>query len=217
MHECNVTLEIIECLLRHFPGAAAWDADPERHEFHPVYDIDNMPYPEDSDDEEEEEKDTFVYPLHLVCQNASCSKEVIQLLLEKSPSALLHHSCLVRPGIDLSTLHFGRCNRGQPLDYYLSRETNIDVETVKMLIEADDNVLASTNPPIVHVLLCNRHVKSPVLYDIFQAFAEINPSLLRVADASARRSPLHVACLRPNIDSRIFQLLLDYWPDSISH
>ena len=105
----NVTMEIIAYLLNVYPAAANICT--------------NMLSPNESDTRR-------AYPLHLACCNDCCPRSVIDLLLKKNPSAL-RHLCLLGKGIRNNARGH---HHGLPLHYYLSRKSNIDLESVKMLV-----------------------------------------------------------------------------------
>ena len=101
----KVTLEIIEYLLSIFPQVG--------------YLKTNECCPDGETD-----------PLHVCCYNELCPNEVIGLLIEKYPDAL-SHCCIFREGIG----EIGDDGMGLPLHYYLERESNVDIDTVKVLVE----------------------------------------------------------------------------------
>eukprot|EP00579_Thalassiosira_antarctica_P015115 CAMPEP_0201944838 /NCGR_PEP_ID=MMETSP0903-20130614/53596_1 /ASSEMBLY_ACC=CAM_ASM_000552 /TAXON_ID=420261 /ORGANISM="Thalassiosira antarctica, Strain CCMP982" /LENGTH=944 /DNA_ID=CAMNT_0048487893 /DNA_START=264 /DNA_END=3100 /DNA_ORIENTATION=- len=145
------------------------------------------------------------YPLHLACRNASCSMSIIQLLAKKNPSALRHSS----PSREFSdTL---------PLYCYLRRRSNMDLDTVKILVDAYPEALATANgdwrfrfTPL-HVLLANPSIAD--CCDIVQFLVEAEPSSLQL-NCCCDGVPLHVACLNVNTNLKIVQILLHAWPEA---
>ena len=74
----------------------------------------------------------------------------------------------------------GSVVQGLPLHYYLSREENIDIRTVKLLVERYPKGLITAEEESgmspIHVLLHNVNIKN--LYDVFDFLVESDPSPL---------------------------------------
>ena len=138
----KVTLEIIEYLLSIFPQVGCL----KTNEFCP-----------DGDD-----GGTESYPLHVCCYNELCPNEVIGLLVEKYPDAL-SHCCIFREGIG----EIGDDGMWLPLHYYLERESNVDIDTVKVLIEAyPEALMADFDLAPIHIAATNPHIDNLRISDI---------------------------------------------------
>ena len=101
-HACTnkrVTLEIVRYILTLYPGAANYQADEDYY-----WEI------------------ATAFPLPLACANDSCPNSIIELLLEKNPSALCH-PCLFGDNPDIEY--------GLPVHYYISRSSNVDIDIIK--------------------------------------------------------------------------------------
>ena len=190
----NVTLEIVQLLLKDNPAAA------------------NTPTGEFA---WEEYEDSTAYPIHLACRNKHCPSSVIKLLVELNPNHL-RHFCVLDEW-NPHRQHFQECPPyGLPLHYYLSRTDNIDIETVRMLIKAypqalidldeenDDNI--DRYLPI-HTLLNNPNVSQ--MADIVNLLFSVYPGHLIKQHAAYGAYPLHIACENKNMDAKIVQILLE--------
>jgi len=102
----NVTLEMVEYVLGVFPGVASWKTDALDYK-----------------------KRTEAYPLHYACWNEHCPDSVIKLLLEQYAAAINQLS-IVETGVLAGNV------KGLPLHYYMARTSNIDIDIVKLLVEA---------------------------------------------------------------------------------
>ena len=118
----NVTLDIIEYLLDVFPDAARSSGDVQ----------DSVQYYESP-----------AYPLHACCYNEHCPSSIIQILLEKYPEALSSFS-FVGEGVNS-----GVCDHvhiwGLPIHYYLSRNSNVDIYCVRMMVETNPDCLTASD------------------------------------------------------------------------
>ena len=163
----NVTLEIIEYLFDVYPNAAGI-----RTTYFCTY------------------RENAVYPLHLCCYNENCPSSVIKIVYEKYPVAIFEFS-LVKSGLECGIDHF---IEGLPIHYYLSRSSNVDIDTVKMLVQAYPDSLITGDDEMgcypIHALLCNINVSN--LLDILAYLIESEPISIRIADAWRRRA-LHIA------------------------
>jgi len=160
--------------------------------------------------------ETTAYPLHLACCNKSCPASAIELLMKRNPSAL-SHLCIIDEGVKVC-VYYDEYVEGLPLHYYLMRESNIDLSTIKMLVEAYPDALTigdgETRITPIHTLVCNPTIGE--LCDTVQFLVETNPSSLRLTDEH-NRVPLHVACRNKKMDSKIVRVLLDCWPECTRH
>jgi len=159
------------------------------------------------------------YPLHLACWNVDCPNEVIQLLLERlgdSAAEQLTHMCYTKFDYGGTDIGEGNSFGGLPLHFYLSRISNVDLNTVKELVSSD-NVLQSSDEDNlectpIHILIHNEKLGD--MFDVLQYLAETNPSSLRKTDIY-NQSPLYVACEQSYINTKTIELLLRVCPDSI--
>ena len=90
-------------------------------------------------------------------------------------------------------------NRGLPLHYYLSRN-KIDIDTVKMLVEACPQTLVDVNDmslPLIPVALSNENMKIDDLRDIIIFFLsqEQSSHMIRMRDTFMDSTPLHKVCI----------------------
>ena len=163
----TVSLEVVNYLLEKFPGAAGASTC----EYCP-------------------NGETVAYPLHLACYNKNCPRSVIALLMKKNTYAL-GHLCIVHDGVPSSGFDDVQ---GVPLHYYLARESNIDIDVVRMLVEAYPDALTTaddTGFTPLHILLCNPNIAD--MCDILQFLIEAEPSSLRMT-CGFDEAPLHLAC-----------------------
>ena len=189
----NITSEIIKYLLQKFPSAASITTD--------LFCGDrSRAYTEEA------------YPLHLCCYNENCPNSVIEILVKKYPEAISAFS-LVKEGIN-SGEYDGCYVEGLPIHYYLSRTTsNVDIDTVKMLVQTHPDSLISAGDEMecypLHALLCNPNVSN--LLEILAYLIESFPDTIKLPDAWRRRA-LHIACRSKGITLEVFQLILNAWP-----
>ena len=199
----NVTLEMVEYILDIFPSMVslktnAFDFDGELEEL-----------------EEEDYVEATSYALHCACYNQCCPSTVIILLLKKYRSAAKWLS-LVEDGINTYC-----CVKGLPLHYYLSRNKNFDIDTVKVLVEAYPQSLMITDEgdedeevpcyPI-HALLSNK--KTNNIHEILSYMLELEPSSISLLDGSGR-APLHLACRNGNMTLEVVQFIFNKWPEAM--
>jgi len=193
-HVCmneNVTLEIIECCINTFPAVSGASTN--------VY----CPSYSSSDSENN------TYPLHLACSNKNFPSVAIKLLLNKFPKVLSHMSLIdegATSGQDDEWVY------GLPLHYYLSRQENIDIDTVKMLVEAYPQALSSADDnwkcyPI-HTAVSNPNIDNKK--SLLEYLIQVEPSSLQFVDGW-NRAPLQVACLNKSMDSNTVKYILSSW------
>ena len=82
-------------------------------------------------EEDDETSTSETYPLHIACSNEVCPSEVIRFLVEQYPPAC-KHSSNINGGAKCDAYNAA----GLPLHYYLAQNINVDIDTVKLLIEA---------------------------------------------------------------------------------
>jgi hypothetical protein len=191
----KVTLPIIKCLLDSFPEAA------------------NIGTEVFCDVQHANESWATSYPLHLACCNTRCHVSII--LLDNNASAL-SHLCSVHQQGD-------RFSFGVPLHYYFLRPHDIDLVTVKMLVEAHPEALATADNESgitpIHLLLSTSgtYLRHEILKFIVESepLSMILSSSLRMVDTDGM-TPLHVACSVTNLDSDTIKLLVDVCPETVT-
>ena len=198
----NVTVDIIECLLNKYPGSA---------------NILSSEYGSKRSS----------YPLHLACINDNCPSSIIELLVKENPLAASTQS-LLNGQIDYSdgqatiySCYWNKITNGLPLHMYLSRQTNIELDCVKLLVEAYPEALTTMNTnstpygagftPINTLLVSNSNIND--LYDVAQYMIESNSSSLQFSD-SYERTPLHIACGNMSVTPKVLKPILRCWPQS---
>jgi len=160
---------------------------------------------------------TQSYLLHLACYNEHCPTSIINLLIEKYPDAL-GHFCVVERGVKVHGHEYAQW-KGLPLHYYLSREKNIDIDTVKMLVEAypqamltsSDDSMQSTP---IHVVVSNSNIKNKC--EIITSLLDSEPSSVRYIDAWGRTLLARI-CSMSGVDSlfEVIQIILNAWPEAL--
>ena len=193
----NVTLEIVEYILDLYPPAINFNKDIPDHEV------------------------KSAYPLHLACFNEECPNEVIQLLLKRLDDStaiqLAHISHMDYDwggtGIDLMD---SEKHGGTPLHYYLSRTSNVNVDIVKDLVNANPRALLvadeDTKCTPIHILLHNESIGK--MYDVLEYLIQSNSSSLETKD-EYDQTPLDVACKNKSITAGMIGLLLRACPGAV--
>ena len=190
----NVTLEVVKYLLEEYDTEGA-SKDFETHYWYRALC---------------EGQKTTAYPLHYACKNKSCPNSVVQLLMERCPSALSHVSVVdngvMQPEDDCFTA-------GLPLHYYLSREDNIDLETVKWMVgqypeslttdESGHGLYFAAVASPLYILL-NSSISNS--YEVIQFLIETNNGA--VLRGRHGYSSLRAACTVKEIDPRVIGLIL---------
>ncbi|KAL9185908.1 hypothetical protein ACHAXT_003685 [Thalassiosira profunda] len=96
--------------------------------------------------------------------NERCADGIIELLMQKNPTALSHLGIVGEYGVetgDFDTRYEGDPVEGTPLHYYLARERrgNIDLGMVKKFVEACPEALTMADPESkytpLHSHVCN--------------------------------------------------------------
>jgi len=202
-----ITLEVIQYLLKTFPGAAAVAMD-------------------------ETEDMTGEYPaqaIHMACMNTNCPDEVLIELINVAPEAL-HNFAIIYEGLT----NLGEDYKegmwqgpdeipGLPVHYYLQRESKCSLDVLKKMIAVFPEGISSSPPAEIdiryegvnpiHVLLSNPNVCG--MMDILQHLIETHPSVFRETSGKCKTSPLHVAIQNKSINISIIQLLINAWPESL--
>jgi len=192
----NVTLEIVEYILVIFHSMVSLKTDAF-----------------DGGSDEWEEEGPYVkttsYALHCACYNQCCPSAVIILLLKKYRSAAKWLS-LVEDGINTYYV------KGLPLHYYLSRNKNVDIDTMKLLVEAYPQSLMATGEEVacypIHAFLLNQDTNN--MHTIIEYLLEYNPTSLRVLDGEGR-TPLDLACRNRMVSYEAVKFLFNSWPEAM--
>ena len=198
----NVTLEMIEYLLKGYPQAI--DICTGR-----CLGITFDSYVE------------LAYPLHLACFNKDCPNEVIQLFLNhwvqytKCPDQVTH-ICIME--FDWSNWWFFDDEYeglgGTPLHYYLSRTSNIDLDIVKQLVDSPETLLSADEElkcTPIHIILHNESIGD--MFDVLRYLVELNPSTLSAKNVFDQ-TPLDVACKNVGITAKTIEFLLRVCPEA---
>ena len=130
----NVTLQMVECILDSFPGIASWQTN--------IFGWgDNTG------------KSSYAYAIHCACCN-NCPKSVIELLLKKYPLAIEHLS----DGFNIVFNHIEYVT-GLPLHCYIAYNPNIDMDVVKLLVEAypQSLMVAGETKPLYPIHVAGNH------------------------------------------------------------
>ena len=195
----NVTLEIIEFLLNNniksFPDAAQ------------VLSTEFLTRQGD------ETSISETYPLHIACSNEHCPGEVIRFLVELYPPACEHLSN-INGGVHYDAYQ----GAGLPLHYYLARNKNVDIDTVKLFVEiypqslmiqGEDDEEEACYP--IHAILSNEKTN---IHEILSYMLELEPSSIQLLDGRGS-TPLHVACQSQGVNLAIVENLFNTWPEAI--
>jgi len=193
----NVTLEIVKYLVDTFPNSEGkWST----FKFCPI----------------DDDIITEAYPIHCACLNENCPTSVIEYFMDKFPSTL-EHLCIVNQGIqpDYPDLYIS----GLPLHYYLTRTSNIDIDTVKMLVDASQSDVGWPCNPIseawpcypIHLLaLSTSHIN----LEIIQYFLDLEPTTINLVNGD-NETLLHRACYNEHLTLEIYQFIFNKWPEAI--
>ena len=155
------------------------------------------------------------YPLHICCCNVNCPNAIIDLLVEKYPDALRHY-CIVDEGVEFIIHDEYEYVKGIPVHYYLERKSNVDIDTVMVLVEAYPQALLAADNDLkiapIHVAISNPHIDN--LLEILVYLLESEPNSIRLRDSS-NQTLLHIACDNASVDKAIFQLIYSSWPEAL--
>jgi len=106
---------------------------------------------------------------------------------------------------------------GLPLHYYLARESNVDINTFIMLVNACpgselafDNVQPFTP---LHVILSNPNINN--MMHILVYLLGIAPTSINILDGVGR-TPLNIACFNENMTLEVVQFIFNLWPGALS-
>jgi len=105
---------------------------------------------------------------------------------------------------------------GLPLHYYLSRETNVDLSLVKLLVERDDECLFTADVEShfapIHVLCCNPGVND--MLDVLKFLIDSDDESVHY-DGGYGRVPFLMASTNKNASAPLLELILGYWSEAI--
>ena len=196
----DVSLEIVEYLLKEYDPSGA------NREINAQYSM----------------EPSTAYALHYACKNKSCPNSVIQLLVERNPAAVSHVS-VIDDGVLIIDPSDDTFVAGLPLQYYLSRKDNIDLDTVRMMVEQYPGSLLGQDAPLywscvlapLDVLLRNTHCINS--FEIAQVLIETNRESIQrsVDDNNIGYSSLQVACSSHAVEPRVIELIINEFPELI--
>jgi len=141
---------------------------------------------------------SITYPLHLACFNRHCPSSVIELLVKRNPEL-----CKVKSNFTLDYLF---APARLPVCYYLSRNVNVDIGTVKLFVNAEEQ---GTGYYPIHSLLSNSNINK--MQDILEYLVNAEPSSLLETDQG--RLPLNIACGNKAVNLAIMEFLFNSIPE----
>jgi len=133
--------------------------------------------------------------------------------MEEYPAALRH---LASAG-NLFNCGEDRFEEGFPLHYYIIRRTNLHIETIKMLIEANPDAMGIDGEMCftpLHTIVSTPNENINNLLPIIAYLIEAAPSCIRIVD-NFEGTPLFLACSNKHITLEVVQLLYNSWPEAI--
>ena len=144
------------------------------------------------------------FPLHLAAINKHCPNSVVELLAKNNPSALGHLS-----KIDGSL-------ESTPLHCYLLRTTNLQLDTIKILVALcpESLRLSGTDDPYfpIHAIIDNAEVGSH--HEVLQYLISTDPTILQCKD-EFEQTPLHLALVcSKSVTVELVQILIDGYQDA---
>ena len=153
------------------------------------------------------------FPIHLAASNVHCPNSVVELLAKSNPSALGHISKLkVRQRHDEEDVGSLEIT---PLHCYLMRDSNLQLDTVKLLIELCPESLKLSGPEDkycpIDAIIDNPEVGS--YCEVVQYLVNTDPTILQ-DKGGLDQLPLHTACCRSNTTEDLVQILVDGYQDA---
>ena len=142
------------------------------------------------------------YPLHIACYNKHCPSSVIQLLVKRNPEL-----CKVKGKVNDKNRRIIAPDQ-LPIHYYLSRNNNVDIGTVKVFVNAEEQ---GPDYYPVHSLLYNSNINK--MKDILQYLVNADPSSLHETNNFYGRKPLNIACENEAVNLDIVELLFNSIPE----
>ena len=183
----RITLDIINYLLTMFPRAGNAFIRAEDYAYH----------------------GTKASALHYSCYNEYCPDSVIELLVKKHPE--------LSKANGVFWINNNNRVEGLPLHCYLMRNSNIDIETVEILVEAFPTALtmATAYHSSTTLQLVLSHPNINEILDIIMYLLESEPSSIHKTDGLGR-TPLHVVCGNEGVNLEVVQFIYNAWPEAIS-
>jgi len=177
----RITLDIMNYLLEIFPEAtSSYVESPSIHPGQP----------------------TKAYPIHLACYNEHCPGSVIELLVKESPEL-----CKVKGKVHDKNRRI-IAPAQLPVYYYLSRNVNVDINTVKVFVSAEEQ---GPGYYPIHALLSNSNINK--MQNILQYLVNAEPSSLHETNNFYGRKPLNIACENEAVNLSIVELLFNSIPE----
>ena len=197
----NVTLDMVQLVLDNNPYASHCESNRYHEDF----------ANEDVDRYEEDQNGDRSYPVHLAALNVHCPNTVVELLAKSYPSALSHLCYLDAELFD----DYDNYIEGTPVHYYLFRTSNLQLDTVKILVELCPVALKFTGAEEsyfpIHSIIDNPNVGSH--HDILQCLISTDPTILQCKD-EFEQTPLHLICYSRHITVELVQVLVDGYQDA---
>ena len=149
---------------------------------------------------------TKAFPIHAACMNECFPDAALRMLVEKNPSALEHTTCILDTGrTDLfGALMRGRVvtTKGLPLQHYLSRRENVNLDIVKLLAGVYPDALKQEG-------LCTLSLENNADIGIIEY-------LLKTTEEKEGNMLLHTACsLEFGVASQVVQMIIEKFPQSL--
>jgi len=217
----NITLDMVQLVLNNNPYAAYCVSNRYNGISYTDEDVDRY----EEEQKEAEDKSPSLsprkhkcssdrtFPIHLAASNVHCPNSVVELLAKSNPSAIRH----------LSKLTVGHNKEGigslesTPLHCYLSRASNLQLDTVQILVELCPESLklslsGSEQPYFpIHAIIDNPEVGS--YCGVVQYLVDTDPTILQCRDED-RQTPLHMVCRRSTTTASLAQILVDGCQDT---
>jgi len=156
------------------------------------------------------------FPLHLACFNQYCAHSIVKLIMEKYPPAI-GHFCLAGENV-LQTGDYCDDIEGAPLHYYVMRETNIQIETMIMLITAYPQAVLATDNEYhytpLHAILGKQDEYINNRLHALKLLLAVQPLLIRTVMRNGK-SPLLVACSNKYVTFEVARFIYNLWPEAV--
>ena len=197
----NVTLDMVQLVLENNPYAAHCESNRYNEEY----------MNEDVDVYEEDQNGDTSYPVHLAALNIHCPNTVVELLAKSYPSALSHLCYLDAELFD----DYDNYIAGTPIHYYFARTSNLQLDTVKTLVELCPDALMLTGAEEsyfpIHSIIDNPTIGSH--HDIIQYLVSVDPTILQ-CENEFEQLPLHLICYSRHVTVELVQVVLDGYADA---
>jgi len=162
------------------------------------------------------------FPIHLAASNVHCPNSVVELLAKSNPSAIGHLSKLTVGHSSSKDGHYKdeKSLEKTPLHCYLSRTSNLQLDTVKILVDlCPESLKLGTDLPyfsadisyfpihtIMDNIMDNPEVESH--YDILRYLISLDPTILLCKD-ELEQYPVHMVCRHSISSAGLVQILVD--------